>query len=179
VRNLFPRILVGVGGLACVASGVWAQQPGANPVTSAVKQMIELRQKNIVAAADAMPEAKYGFKPTPEQGTFGHLIEHSAGANYMFCSKLAGESGPKPEATEKDGKAKLVGDLKKSFEYCSTALNKLDDAHLSDPVELFGGTKATKGAAVLYLSASWGDHYSTEAMYLRLNGLLPPTAKKE
>ena len=27
------------------------------------------------------------------------------------------------------------------------------------------------------LAASWSDHYATAAMYLRLNGLLPPTAK--
>ena len=37
----------------------------------------------------------------------------------------------------------------------------------------------TKGAAVLDLSADWADHYSQMASYLRLNGLLPPTAKKK
>jgi len=29
------------------------------------------------------------------------------------------------------------------------------------------------------LGASWADHYGMAAMYLRLNGLVPPTAKKE
>jgi hypothetical protein len=27
-------------------------------------------------------------------------------------------------------------------------------------------------------SADWADHYGASAMYLRLNGILPPTAKK-
>jgi hypothetical protein len=27
------------------------------------------------------------------------------------------------------------------------------------------------------IAADWADHYSTAASYLRLNGLLPPSAK--
>jgi len=30
----------------------------------------------------------------------------------------------------------------------------------------------------LVLAGTWADHYAETAMYLRLNGLLPPTAKK-
>jgi len=30
---------------------------------------------------------------------------------------------------------------------------------------------------VVTASEDYGDHYSTAAMYLRLNGLLPPTAQ--
>jgi hypothetical protein len=44
---------------------------------------------------------------------------------------------------------------------------------------MFGGRKMTKGAAALELSADWADHYSQMAGYLRLNGLLPPSAKKK
>jgi hypothetical protein len=29
------------------------------------------------------------------------------------------------------------------------------------------------------LAGSWTDHYGMAAMYLRLNGLVPPTAKQE
>jgi hypothetical protein len=35
----------------------------------------------------------------------------------------------------------------------------------------------SRGAIVVILAQDYGDHYSTAAMYLRLNGLLPPTAQ--
>ena len=31
--------------------------------------------------------------------------------------------------------------------------------------------------ALIALTNDWADHYSAAAMYLRLNGLLPPTAQ--
>jgi hypothetical protein len=31
--------------------------------------------------------------------------------------------------------------------------------------------------AALILSSGWADHYSAAAMYLRLNGILPPSAQ--
>jgi hypothetical protein len=31
---------------------------------------------------------------------------------------------------------------------------------------------------MLVTVGDWADHYSQSAIYLRLNGLLPPTAKK-
>ena len=68
--------------------------------------------------------------------------------------------------------------LKASFKFCETALAPIQDAQLGDSVDFFGGRKVTKGMAGLITVADWADHYSQMAIYLRLNGLLPPTAKK-
>jgi hypothetical protein len=57
-------------------------------------------------------------------------------------------------------------------------LPKLQDSQLAQEITLFRNRKMTKAAAVLDLSADWADHYAQMATYLRLNGLLPPTAKK-
>jgi hypothetical protein len=57
-------------------------------------------------------------------------------------------------------------------------LAKIDDSHLSDQVSLFGKpTGMSRAAVFVTLAADWADHYSTAAGYLRLNGLLPPTAQ--
>ena len=40
-----------------------------------------------------------------------------------------------------------------------------------------GLARTTKAAAVIALTSGWADHYSAAAVYLRLNGLVPPTAK--
>jgi len=77
-----------------------------------------------------------------------------------------------------DPKDKLLAGLKDSFQYCATALGTLKDAQLADSTPFFGGRNATRGLAALITVADWADHYSQMAIYLRLNGLLPPTAKK-
>ena len=69
----------------------------------------------------------------------------------------------------------MTGDFEVSD--CSTALSKVDDSKLGDEVELFGGHKGPRAFALFALTNDWADHYSSAAMYLRLNGLLPPTAQ--
>ena len=94
-----------------------------------------------------------------------------------MCAKISGNAVPAQQVSDADPKEKLLDALKVSFDFCSTALSQISDAKLADEVTLVGGHKATKAAAVIALTSDWADHYSAAAMYLRLNGLLPPTAK--
>ncbi len=153
----------------------WAQ----NPVSDAVRNRITTVSKNTIGAAEEMPADKYGYKPTPAQVPFGHWVSHASGANYFICSRLTGATAPEAGVKETDPKDKLIDALKKSFDYCTAQLPKLQDSQLGQEVDFFGGRKMTKGALALELSADWADHYAQMSTYLRLNGLLPPTAKKK
>jgi uncharacterized damage-inducible protein DinB len=150
-----------------------------NPVTSVAKQILPRQQKNLVAAAEEMPADKFGYKPTEQQMTFGHLVLHIIESNNYLCSHIGDLSAVKPPVPlkESEGKDKLVAALKASFDFCTTALDKVDDSKLGDEVELFGGRKGSRAFALIALTNDWADHYSSAAMYLRLNGLLPPTAQ--
>ncbi len=160
-----------------LAASAFAQQV-KDPVSTVVKDAMAGRQKNIVAAAEEMPADKFDFKPTPPQETFAHLVLHIAESNYLFCSKAADVPAPKTdELKDTDGKDKLVAGLKASFDFCNSALAKADDSKLGDTIEGFGGRKQPRAWAWMALVGSWADHYAGEAMYLRLNGLLPPTAQ--
>ena len=151
--------------------------PVANPLSTAVKGQLTRYAKIIVAAADVMPAEKYGFKPTPEMNSFGHLLTHIAEGNNILCSKISGAAPPSgPKLAETDGKDKLLAGLKNSFEYCSGALANLDDSKLSESLVLFGRPSSQAGA-MLALTGGWNDHYAAEAIYLRLSGILPPTAQ--
>jgi hypothetical protein len=152
-----------------------------NPVSSALRDILPGREKNIVAAVEEMPADKFNYKPTPEQITFGHLVTHIIEANRALCSKASAVPGPKvEEAKESDAKDKLVSSLKVSFEFCSDALEKMDDSKLGEMTEGFEkGKQVTRAWAAMVLASSWADHYGMAAMYLRLNGLTPPTAKKQ
>ena len=163
--------------LLVAATAVLAQDK--NPVTSAVKEILPRQQKNIVAAAEEMPAEKYSYKPTEQQMTFGHLVLHVIESNNLLCSKVSDTPEVKAAVPLKDsdGKDKLVPALKASFDFCATALGKMDDSKLGDELELFGGRKGSRAFAMIALASGWADHYGSAAMYLRLSGLLPPTAQ--
>jgi uncharacterized damage-inducible protein DinB len=122
-----------------------------------------------------MPADKYSYKPTEGNMTFGHLMTHITGANNFVCSKIAGEEH-KSDVKDSDGKDKIVAAMKDSMDFCEKALANVKDSDLNQEVELFRG-KATKAAAVIELPVDWADHYGAAALYLRLNGILPPTAQ--
>ena len=77
------------------------------------------------------------------------------------------------------GKEKIVSALKDSFQFCHTALDKVDDSKLSDEVTMFGGRKAPRAGALIGLTNDFADHYAAAAGYLRLNGILPPSAQRQ
>lgn len=149
-----------------------------SPVADAIRTSLGNYYKNMTAAADAMPADKFAFKPTPEQNSFAHLTLHISQSNYTFCSKIGGVAVPEtPKLSDADSKEKLVAALKGSFDFCSTALAKVDDSHLAETMPLFNNQNASRAAIILTLARSWADHYSAQSMYLRLNGVLPPTAQ--
>jgi uncharacterized damage-inducible protein DinB len=151
-----------------------------NPVSNGIRAVAQRQTKNIVDAAEEMPADKYGYKPTPAQMSFGDVVAHliREGNNYL-CSAASGMKQPDADKfAGTDAKDKLVAGLKASFKFCETALAGIQDAQLGDSVDFFGGHKVTKAVAGLITVADWADHYSQMAIYLRLNGLLPPTAKK-
>src|SRR5207253_3123999 len=142
-----------------------------------VKAQLPRFSKNMVAAAEAMPAEKYNFKPIPEMNSFAHLVMHIAQSNNGLCSKISDTAAPDVKLADTDPKDKLVAALKASFEYCSAALEKVDDSKLGDQMMLFGNRPFSRAAVLIILSDDWYDHYGAQATYLRLNGILPPTAQ--
>jgi hypothetical protein len=152
--------------------------PVANPVSTFVKQQLTRFNKIMVAAAEAMPAEKYSFKPTPDMNTFGHLTIHIAQGNNGLCSQISGAPAPASDKLgDDDPKDKLVVGLKASFDFCATALANVDDSKLGEPMTLFGRVPSSRAGALIALSMGFADHYGAQAMYLRLSGILPPTAQ--
>jgi uncharacterized damage-inducible protein DinB len=169
-----------------LATGATAQQPAfapsANPVSDAARARLAREPKNLIAAAELLPADKYTYQPTPEQMTFGALIAHIVQTNLALCSAASGTPAPmSPPEIKKiagaDGKDSLVAAMKKSFDYCTESFAKLQDSGLAEEATVFGQkTGMSRGAALVTILVDWADHYSTAASYLRLNGVLPPSA---
>ena len=149
-----------------------------DPVASSLRMLLERSRNNIVGAVEAMPADKFSYKPTADQMTFAHLVVHIIASNNSLCAKVADVAAPKvEEPKETDSKDQLAAAVKASFNFCGEALGKMEDAKLGDDVELFGGRHFPRAMGALGLASGWADHYGAAAMYLRLNGILPPTAQ--
>jgi hypothetical protein len=171
--------------------GLAAQQPAAgsqaNPITAVFRGRTMALHRNLAQAFDSIPEAKFGYKPTPAQQTIGFIAQHLANDNYFFCNNFGAMRGTRPaqDTTTADSvkatwpKAMLMSSLKDSFTFCEQAFNQLDDAKLADQITItFGNNSrtATRAGMVLGHVVDMADHYSQLANYMRLNGMLPPTA---
>jgi len=149
-----------------------------NPITSLLKQQV-VRYGNLqVQAAKDMPASKYTYRTTPQTRTFGQLIVHVTQFNENICSRVSGMKGPDIQnLKDTDSKEALVAAIKGSFDFCTKALNGLDDSTLGLPAGKLGPNMLTRGGAIVILGEDWFDHYGTMAIYLRLNGILPPSAR--
>lgn len=174
-----------------VPVGLAAQQPPAgppaNPITAAFRARTFALHRNVAQAFDSIPEAKFGFRPTPAQLTIGHIAQHVASDNYLFCSTFGAMKATlwaKDTTTADSIKANwprdtLVAKLKASLTFCENAFAQLDDSKLADQVAMtFNGTtrNVARVSMVLGHALDMADHYSQLANYMRLNNILPPTA---
>src|ERR1700736_4827473 len=91
---------------AVAANAQESSAPVANPVSTTVKKQLTRFSKNMVAAAESMPADKYGFKPTPEMNSFGHLVMHIVQSNNILCSKISGAAAPDAKLADSDAKEK-------------------------------------------------------------------------
>ena len=164
-----------------------AATPPANPITTAFKTRITSLHRNLAQAFDSIPEAKYGYKPTPAQLTIGYIAQHVASDSYFFCNNFGSTKADMPaaDAAIPDSvratwpREKLVTNLKASFAFCASALDQVDDAKLADAISItFNGNtrNSTRANMVLGHALDLADHYSQIANYMRLNNMLPPSA---
>jgi uncharacterized damage-inducible protein DinB len=161
--NLKTRLLF----CACCAPAILCAQN--NLTTTVTQRYFNGVRRNLEAAADAMPDAKYDYKLTDGQMSFAEWINHSTSRNYSDCATLKGE--PAPEAAKKvaslKAKAEVSQALKDSFSYCASALESIDDQKvLASPQMTY---------ALLHTVVHNNEIYGNIVGYLRTSGIVPPS----
>ena len=150
-----------------------------NPVADAFRDNAKSQAKNLIAAAEEFPADKYAYKPTPSQMSVGDIVVHLSQGNDYLCGTIGGMKAPdRSKIAATDSKDALLARLRQTFAFCDQALAPLTDANLGEQLPFFGGRKMSRAAVMTLTTGDWADHYSQYANYLRLNGMLPPTAKK-
>lgn len=139
----------------------------------------------LVSIVAAMPEDKYDFRPTKEVRSFREMTEHLIGDIYAHAGYVMGKSRAESEKiAEQNSKgvktrAEYLREMGQAFDYGDKMLAGLTDQNAMDTVTAMRGTKITRAEAVLELFEDEMDHYGNFVVYLRLNGVVPPsTAEK-
>jgi dienelactone hydrolase len=198
IRVLFLLVLVnfiGVGSWpgtdrAAAASAARTQeaQPVAPTIASAVDKEISGVEKQVVDAAEAMPEEKFNFSPenlniagSDYKGvlTFALQVRHIAASNYAIWSPLTGDKFPTdflggngPENLR--SKADILKFLKDSFALGHKAAATLTTQNMLQAAE---NSKSTRLRLATYGVAHAYDHYGQMVEYLRMNGIVPPASR--
>ena len=172
---------------ATPASAPQAQQP---TIAAVVDREISNVEKQILDAAEAMPEEKFNF--TPESlnipgddykgvRTFAGQVKHIAASNYFIWSPLTGDKLPEGL---KDGngpqnlktKAEIIGFLKESFALGHKAAATLTAENM---LQTPGSSKSTRLRLAVFGVEHAFDHYGQMVEYLRMNGIVPPASRHQ
>ena len=129
--------------------------------------------------AAAMPEDKFGFKPTPAQRNWGEQILHIAQANVNQMGRL-GATIPAPEVNmNATAHAEIMKALADSFDYGTALIKEQTDQSMMQVVQTNQFLGPSSKARVIYflIGHTW-DIYGQMAVYLRLNGIVPPASQR-
>jgi uncharacterized damage-inducible protein DinB len=158
-------------------------------VASVVDHQISTIEKEVLEAAEAMPEDKFNFSPEglSLQGSdykgvrsFALQVRHIAASNYILWSALTGDKFPQdylggngPETLKT--KADIIKFLKDSFALGHKAAATLTTENMLQTPE--HRTSSRLHLATFAVAHAF-DHYGQMVEYLRMNGIVPPASRK-
>ncbi len=173
------------------AAGASASPSTPPTIASAIDREITIVEKELIDAAEAMPEDKFDFSPeklnlpgSDYKGvrTFAQQLKHVAASNYLIWSPITGE---KPPDTVNDGKgpdnmkakAEIIKFLKDSFAFGHKSVATLNSSNLVEPMTSSSGRPTTRLFLAIFAPAHAFDHYGQIVEYLRMNGIVPPASR--
>jgi hypothetical protein len=171
-----PVIMRRLAVMLTIPVALAAQVPKASGARDGVMTEFEifadLFGNRLVAAFDSIPASRYGYSPTALQQSVGYIAQHLEAANYGLCTQF---SDLKYRPTAKDSasdsakarwpKDTLVARLRASVRFCDEALARTP--HVSS---------AALASVLLAFETDLAEHYSQISSYMRMLGLVPPSA---
>jgi uncharacterized damage-inducible protein DinB len=172
-----------------VATAPQAQASLAAPtLASAIDREISAVEKQVLDAAEAMPDDKFNFSPESLNlpggnykgvRTFAVQVKHIGASNYFIRSGITGDKLP---ANLKDGngpedvktKAEILIFLKDSFALGHRAAATLTTENM---LQTPGQRKSTRLHLATFGVAHAFNHYGQLVEYLRMNGIVPPASR--
>jgi hypothetical protein len=194
--TLFGSILFSAA-LIAACPALQAKQPGsttpAAPPTMAsmMDAQLGMVEREVVGAAEAMPDDKYWFAPAGGEfsgvRTFSLEARHLATANFVVYSAILGQDPP--AGVTVDGaangpdslrtKEQIVQYVKDSFALGHKAMASLNNQNALEPLSkppIAMSFLNTRLALAIFSFSHASDHYGQMVEYLRMNGIVPPSS---
>jgi len=177
-------VLIGTMALLAVAASAQAQGRGGAPACATVACDVVgdwgRTYALLIGEAEAMPEDKYGFKPTPPQQSFGERLMHVAGIDLKLVSTLGGKTAAPMINMKATTKAEILAALRQVNDYGAGVLKEFNDQQLAERIASlpFMGPTASRLRVIYFSMAHSQDIYGQLAVYLRLSGITPPASDR-
>jgi len=131
---------------------------------------------NLLAAAQAMPETDYAFKPTamPQARNFAAVIAHAADGMFATCARASAVATPSPDVEKRlTTKPDVVAALADSIRFCDPVFASLTAVTAEDYVPQ-GPVQIPRSAALMGLLAHNAEMFGISTVYLRARNIVPP-----
>lgn len=159
-----------------IPAALASQSPSKAATRDGVMSQFEIQAdlfgSRLVAAFDSIPASRYGYAPTPSQQTVGYIAQHLEAANYDLCGLFGNlkHPGTAKDAESDSAKARwpkdtLVTRLAASLKFCDSALERTPHVNSAELANY-----------LLRFVTDLAEHYSQISSYMRMLGLVPPSA---
>lgn len=166
--------------IVMLAPVVRAQRGGPVGLAQGLQGSYAGLKANLTQAAELVPEAGYGLKPSTmaEVRTYGQVIGHVADAQFGQCSGALGTPNPNQgNSLEAAGKsrAEIIKGLADSFALCDKAFESLTDQNASEMIPNGRGGQNARAVALLGVIAHGNEMYGISTVYQRAQNIVPPS----
>jgi uncharacterized damage-inducible protein DinB len=149
-----------------------ASDPLENDFKAVFAKHWQISKEFTLAVAEAMPAESYGFKPNPQEMSFGELMIHIAQSNSEAFSRVAGTKElAQPSGNDKQTAIKFLAD---SFDKCAKDFAAMTPEQFDKMFDISGGRQAT-GLEILWWAFTDTAHHRGQAeVYQRVKNITPP-----
>ena len=168
----------------------------APTIASVLNRQLSSIERDVMNAADAIPEDKYDWSPasanipgdfkTPNAvRTTAEQFKHIGDALEAFAGGILGEkrasnadeNGPKNVKSKSD----VIAYLKASFAKAHSAIETINQQNVVEqipsPFDPSGKSKTTRLSGAVGMIGHSNNHYGQIIEYMRMNGIVPPESR--
>lgn len=150
------------------------------PKTEFTKMYLKIWQtaaEHCLEVAQAMPESRYGYKPTEASKTFGEQMVHIGYTVELLTKRYVQGMEVKPDTPDASAMSKdeIIELLEKGFAYVTEVIYTVDQAKLDETCVMYhSGNTVSRAFAFFYVQDHMNNHRAKANLYIRMNDIEPP-----
>ena len=143
-------------------------------------ERFENSEKYLVAVAEAMPEQKYGYKPTADEKTFAEQLMHIASGLDLHAQTFLADKEERPAsyfAVSGKTKREIINFVHQIFKDAGNVISSFEPDRFDDTLNYDIHIRTKR--QIFFLLADHITHHRAQLLvYMRLNGIAPPEYEK-